>query len=149
MWTRESGVAAAVGLPGTLVACAALAVAAAGAAGYHPLWTAGPLTLSEAAALRDLGEMARLLADGADPDAASAVRPGIVADFEGPMRPLDAALSARRVDSFLLLLQAGAAIPPHDWRLLRCRAERLDAPEIARLLLELQPDLAAGACAPP
>ena len=44
----------------------------------HPFWRWEPLNLAEAAALRDGGEVARLLAEGEDPNATYRVRRGVV-----------------------------------------------------------------------
>ena len=75
--------------------------------GRPPFWTAEPLTLSEAAAFRDGGEVARLLAAGVDPNATYPVRRGAV---RGRIEatPLEAAQAAGRDEIVLLLRDAGA-----------------------------------------
>ena len=74
----------------------------------HPFWRWEPLNLSEAAALRDRGEVARLLAEGADPNATYRVRRGAVRSYAMEMTPMDAALAARRDEIVQLLLDGGA-----------------------------------------
>jgi hypothetical protein len=75
--------------------------------GQPPFWTAEPLTLSEAAAFRDGGEVARLLATGLDPNASYPVRRGAV---RGRIEatPLEAAQVAGRDEIVRLLRDAGA-----------------------------------------
>jgi hypothetical protein len=74
----------------------------------HPFWVSEPLNLSEAAALRDRGEVARLLARGADPNASYRVRRGYVRDYPMQMTPMAAAIAARRDEIVQLLLDGGA-----------------------------------------
>jgi hypothetical protein len=76
--------------------------------GLHPFWLWEPLNLAEAAALRDRGEVARLLTEGADPNATYRVRRGIIRRSEVQMTPLGAARSARRDDVVEILVDAGA-----------------------------------------
>lgn len=77
----------------------------------HPFWLWQPLNLAEAAALRDRGEVARLLAEGEDPNATYRVRRGVVRDYPMQMTPMAAALAARRDEIVQLLLDGGAR--PH------------------------------------
>jgi len=76
-------------------------------AGRPLFWAIEPLTLAEAAALRDGGEVARLLADGADPNAHYPVRRGVVRG-RTEATPLEAARAARRPEIVQLLLESGA-----------------------------------------
>lgn len=79
--------------------------------GIHPFWRWEPLNLAEAAALRDRGEVARLLAEGEDPNATYSVRRGVVRESAMQMTPMAAALTARRDEIVQLLLDGGAK--PH------------------------------------
>lgn len=76
--------------------------------GLHPFWMWEPLNLAEAAALRDRGEVARLLAEGADPNATYRVRRGFIREYAMQMTPLAAALAARRDEVVAILIDAGA-----------------------------------------
>jgi hypothetical protein len=76
--------------------------------GLHPFWVWEPLNLAEAAALRDRGEVARLLAEGADPNATYRVRRGFVREYVMQLTPIAAARAARRDEIVELLEDAGA-----------------------------------------
>ncbi len=77
----------------------------------HPFWLWEPMNLAEAAAVRDRGEVARLLAEGADPNATYRVRRGMADRYAVQVTPMAAALSARRDEIVQILLDAGAT--PH------------------------------------
>jgi hypothetical protein len=77
----------------------------------HPFWHWEPLNLAEAAALRDRGEVSRLIAEGQDPNATYRVRRGMVERYPVEITPMAAALSARRDEIVEILLDAGAQ--PH------------------------------------
>ena len=74
----------------------------------HPFWLWEPLNLAEAAALRDRGEVARLLAEGRDPNATYRVRRGFIRDYPVEMTPMAAAVAARRDEIVQILLDGGA-----------------------------------------
>ena len=76
--------------------------------GLHPFLMWEPLNLAEAAALRDRGEVARLLAQGEDPNATYRVRRGFVHAYAIRLTPLSAARAARRGEVVQLLEDAGA-----------------------------------------
>jgi hypothetical protein len=99
---------AAIWLPLAALLAFRVFLVAASLAGRPPFWTTEPLTLSEAAAFRDGGEVARLLATGADPNATYPVRRGAV---RGRIEatPLEAAQAAGRYEIVQLLRDAGAA----------------------------------------
>jgi hypothetical protein len=77
----------------------------------HPFWLWEPLNLAEAAALRDRGEVARLIAEGQDPNGIYRVRRGMVARYPVDVTPMAAAIMARRDEIVEILLDAGAK--PH------------------------------------
>lgn len=81
------------------------------AAGAHPFWPVEPLTLSEAAALRDGGEVAKLLADGHDPNARYPIRAGFLVDDAVELTPVEAAQLADRPEIVQILVHAGATPP--------------------------------------
>jgi hypothetical protein len=76
----------------------------------HPFWRWEPLNLAEAAALRDSGEVARLLAEGENPNGTYRVRGGFLRDSPMEMTPMAAARAARR-DEIVQLLRDGGAMP--------------------------------------
>jgi hypothetical protein len=78
----------------------------------HPFWLWEPLNLSEAAALRDRGEVARLLAEGQDPNAKYRVRRGFVRDYAMQLTPVEAARATRRDEIVEILVDAGARPDP-------------------------------------
>jgi hypothetical protein len=80
----------------------------------HPFWLFEPLNLAEAAALRDRGEVARLLAHGENPNATYRIRRGFARDYPVEMTPMAAALAARRDEIVQLLVDAGVKPPGPD-----------------------------------
>ena len=98
-------------VPAALLAVARVVVLVLAGWGVHPFWLSEPLNLAEAAALRDRGEVARLLAEGSDPNATYRVRRGFVRDYAVQMTPMAAAIAARREEIVQILLDAGAR--PH------------------------------------
>ena len=95
--------------PAALLALARIVFLVLAIWGLHPFWVWRPLNLAEAAALRDRGEVARLIAEGADANATYTVRPGIFRDYAMEMTPMGAAVSARRDEIVEILMDAGAA----------------------------------------
>lgn len=74
----------------------------------HPFWMWEPLNLAEAAALRDRGEVSRLLREGQDPNATYLVRRGFVRDYAMRLTPIQAAQATRRDEIVQILTDAGA-----------------------------------------
>ena len=107
---RRALLLAAAGPP-IVLTVARLVMLVAGLAGAHPFWRFEPMTLSEAAALHDGGEVARLLAEGQDPNGTYPVRAGYLSSEPALLTPVAAALAARRGEIVDLLLDAGAKLP--------------------------------------
>jgi hypothetical protein len=74
----------------------------------HPFWLWEPLNLAEAAALRDRGEVARLLAEGRDPNATYLVRRGFIRNYAMRLTPLETARATNRDEVVQILTDAGA-----------------------------------------
>ena len=132
-----------------LPACAAVVVSAAiivsAAAGINvPFWQGGSLTLSEAAALRDSGEVLRLILSGADPNTVYSLRPGVLA--ASSLTPLEAAVSARRAEIVELLFRHGARVDGFGWRHLHCLAVDEGAGDVVERLDRYKPATAAPSC---
>ena len=118
---------------------AALAVALVLAAfGRHPMWPDEPvnLTLSEAAAVRDSGEIVRLVERGENPDAARNVRPGLLLDVAVRLTPIEAAVASRDPQIVRVVLANGAALDGSLWNRLQCLTE---SQEMTALLDQLRP----------
>lgn len=104
-WAPVALAAPAIVMCIVLVVCLALATA-----GAHPFWQWQPLTLSEAAALRDAGEVARLLREGHDPNRSYGVRAGLLSSRSAELTPMQAAQAADRPEIVQLLVDSG--VPP-------------------------------------
>lgn len=128
-----------------LISCMLPAVIAIAIAGASPLlWKGGSLTLSEAAALRDAGEVVRQIASGADPNAAYPLRPGVLA--ASSLTPLEAAVGARRAEMVQLLAVHGARVDAEGWRRLHCFALRTGAADVVLTLDGFSPAAAPRSC---
>ena len=137
-----------------LIACAAPALVAvaisaftvlSAAVGVSPsFWRGGPLTLSEAAALRDQGEVVRLIASGADPNAMHPLRPGVLA--ASSLTPLEAAVGARRAEMVELLMLHGAKVDEAGWRRLHCFALGTGADDVVAMLDRYRQANATSSC---
>ena len=97
----------------------------------HPLWRSETLNLSEAAALRDTAEVARLVERGEDPNIRRTVRAGFLDDKANEVTPLEAATFNRRPEVVHLLMTNGAKLDDSAWRRLRCFAQRNGGDDVA------------------
>jgi hypothetical protein len=132
-----------VAAPVLLLAAAFVVMLTLSARGHHPLWRTETLNLSEAAALRDRGEVARLLAAGADPRAARPVRAGFLYQRPVTLTPAEAAVLADRPEILQLLLDYGLLLDGVQWRRAWCDA----ASDLTRTVLEqVRPSEAVPAC---
>jgi hypothetical protein len=105
-------------------------------------WQGGPLTLAEAAALRDQGEVARLIEAGADPNGEYALRPDVLAVSRAT--PLEAAVLARRPEIVQLLMHEGAAMDERSWRHLHCVAAEIGQDDVIKGIDAYRPATAAA-----
>jgi len=129
----------------TVVVIAPLLVAFAGslwavvgwATGASPFWPDPMLTVSEAAALGNAGEVVRLIEiEHQDPNRPWPVREGILGRAQA-VTPLDAAVSIRRAQMVQVLIREGATpADPSTRTALICRAVDSGASDVAELLVK-------------
>ena len=119
-----------------LLALAFSAVLAAGwALGLHPFWARPELTLSEAAATRDAGEVVRLIEQqGHDPNASYSVREGVLGPATS-VSPVEAAVIVKRAEMLRLLFRHGASPAQDERRRLACTARQNGAGDVVAALL--------------
>jgi len=132
-----------------LAPCAvALVFAASGLvalAGGQPLvWPARRVTLSEAMANRDQGEVVRQVGAGVSLDGRYDVYDVIKSDRHTPATPLEAAIATREQYMFELGLAYGAHLGPDNARTLFCLAE---AEQAAAIRDDLQKKFGMQDCA--
>jgi hypothetical protein len=113
--------------------------------GANPIWRTEPLNLAEAAALRDRGEVARLLAAGADARASRPVRGGFLYKDQTTLTPAEAAVLADRPEILQLLLDYGLVLDGVHWSRVWCAAPSDDIREV---LEPVRPPDTVAACAP-
>jgi hypothetical protein len=109
-----------------------------------PFWRGGSVTLSEAAALHDQGELVRLIASGHDPNAVHPLRANVLA--VRALTPLEAAVGARRSEMVELLLRHGAEVDPASWRRLHCFAIATGAVDVVQMLDRFRPAQSDTSC---
>jgi hypothetical protein len=89
----------------------AVVVVAGWAVGLHPFWPTPDITLSEAAAIRDAGELYRLLVfEHHDPNRPWPVRAGMEGAEADNVLPLEMAVRVRRAEIVRILLDHGATV---------------------------------------
>jgi hypothetical protein len=138
--------ASALCLPGAFLVVATAAMLVGLPFGADPLWQVEPLTLPEAAALRDNGEVVRLIDLGEDPNNAGPVRPNFLRNDAQVVTPLEAAVGARRADMVELLFENGAVMDAAMWTRLVCFAEVVDAGDVRMVLEPRRPADASDHC---
>ena len=138
--------ASALCLPGALLIVGTVAMFLALPFGVDPMWYVEPVTLPEAAALRDNGEVIRLIGLGADPNETGTVRAGFVHSEAQMLTPLEAAVGIRRGDMVDLLLENGARIDAATWTRLICFADVVKAGDVRALLEQRRPQDASASC---
>lgn len=105
------------------------------AAGADLFWRADSVSLPEAAAMRDSGELARQIAFGADPNRRAPVRAGVLKSEALVLTPLEAAVGAHRPEVIDLLFELGAVPSAEERRGLRCLAIAEREPALAELFV--------------
>jgi hypothetical protein len=107
------------------------------------LWEPVTLTLAEAAAAGDLGDIAQLIGTGEDPNRPAAVRPGLLGDQPAAMTPLEAAARGGQVEAFALLVRRGAVATSGEMAVLRCAEREEPNAEIKAMLDQLDGPVAS------
>ena len=110
----------ALAAPGCLVIAGMTAGLALAPFDRHPMWPHQQMNLSEAAAVRDLAEIVRLIESSEDPDAPRDIRPGFLAEHRVRATPLEAAVAAGDPEVARVLLTNGAVMDAQVWNDLRC-----------------------------
>jgi hypothetical protein len=107
------------------------------ASGASPFWSDPMMSISEAAALGNAGEVVRLIEiEHQDPNRAWPVREGILGAAR-TVTPLEAAVSIRRAQMVQVLLREGATLADAPARTaLICRAADSGASDVVELLLK-------------
>ena len=127
-------------IPALMLACASAVWTLGGLAGGG-LWPAVHVTLSDAAATRDRGEAARLIAMGEDPNRPARVRAGLLPGGKSQViTPLEAALAVRRTEMAQMLLDHGARVDAPQLRALRCYSEQFRDADVRAFLERLAPE---------
>ena len=105
-----------------------------------------PVSLPEATALRDNGEVMRLIGLGADPNEAGTVRAGFAHNEAQMLTPLEAAVGIRRADMVEVLLENGSVMDATTWTRLTCFAGVVEAGDVRALLEQRRPQDASASC---
>ena len=98
--------------------------------GRHPMWPHELGNLSEAAAVRDVAEIVRLIEYGENPNVARNIRAGLLREMAVRLRPLEAAVASQDPYIVRVLLANGAAVDALLWN--RVRWALLHESELAR-----------------
>jgi hypothetical protein len=136
----------ALALPGTLLILATAVMLLGLPVGIDPLWRVEPMTLAEAAALRDNGEVVRLIYGGEDPNTRGTVRAELVHNNAQVVTPLEAAVAIDRPDMLQTLLENGAVLDATTWTHLMCFAVSTEADEAIEFLERRRPAEASSVC---
>src|SRR5688500_142346 len=133
-------------LPGALLILGTAVMLLGLAFGIDPLWRVEPLTLAEAAALRDDGQDVRLIHAGENPNAPTTVRAELLRNDPLTLTPLEAAAGSDRPDISEVLLEHGPILAAATWTRVVCLATAIEADEAVDLLARRRPGDASLAC---
>lgn len=139
------GIALAVAGPALLLAALEAGMLVMAAVGEHPRWTSEPVNLSEAAAVRDNAEVARLIESGEDPTVRRPVRRGLIGE-RMEVTTLEAAALVRRSDLVDVLVALGVRPPAAEWLPLYCAARGAEDGDMMASLDAMRPDGVAIEC---
>jgi hypothetical protein len=130
--------AALVAMPGIIVAVVFGVSGAARLISGRPLiWPPTDVTLSEAVALRDQGEVVRQIMMGSDPNKRYIVRSVFRDDEEVALTPLEAAVITREPYIVDLVVDYGASVNGRNAATLQCLAVGVRQETIRRYLVDL------------
>lgn len=134
-----------VALPPTITALVWVgALASAAITGTHPIWTATPRNVAEAAAFRDGGAVVRFVEAGHDVNEAGEVQGRVVLPNAAMLTPIEAAAAARQREMVQVLLDLGATPDAAVWHRAYCIS---DADSVRELLESNRPSGAVDDCA--
>ena len=105
------------------------------------------MTLTEASAVASHADVARLLRDGADPNAPARLRAGLVRNGATTMTPLEAATASIRTGPVEMLVDHGARIDESSYAVLWCGAMARNNQDMIRFLQMRRPTHAPVDCA--
>jgi hypothetical protein len=135
--------AAALAVPGCLVAMASAGALVLTVVDEPPMWPHEQVNLAEAAGVRDEPEVVRLIERGEDPSARYPVRAGLIFGRAMALTPLEAAVANEDPEMVVRLVAKGAALDAQIWAYLRCAAE---GDTIRAALDQLRPSGASPGC---
>jgi hypothetical protein len=136
----------AAALPAAAVGAASALLVVLSAAGINPVWATQPMTMSEAAVMRDPAMVARGIASGEDPYVARTVRRGLLVEQDLELTALEAAIGARRGEVVEYLLFAA---PPRDaatWERATCLAAAVGDRDVTAVLDKARPASIVARC---
>jgi len=105
------------------------------------------MTLTEATAVASHADVARLLRAGADPNAPSRLRAGLILNSDMILTPLEAATGAVRTGPLQMLVDHGARIDAGNYAVLWCAAQARNNQDMVRFLGVHMPNVAPPDCA--
>jgi hypothetical protein len=114
------------------------------AAGWPLVWFETPMTMAEAAGLRDPATVLAKIRQGEDPNRRVQVRAGVFSDHPAMLTPLEAAVLGRRLDVIQLLVANGAVVDAGNRAVLACRARTAGQEEIVEYFSAALPVAADG-----
>ena len=121
-----------IAAPALLVSALFFADTLAGMVGHRFVWSAPALTLADAVVLRNAGETAAHILNGADPNAPSPISRASHLFGRRSVLPVDAAVITGETHLLQLLNDYGARLDEATLLRLRCEAERLGEDRVAR-----------------
>jgi hypothetical protein len=117
------------------------------AAGVPASFDGRSMTLTEAAAVASHADVARLLGGGANPNARTRLRAGLIKNNETAMTPLEAATGAIRTGPLEMLVDRGATIDDTSYAVLWCAAQTRSNEDMLRFLEKHRPRATPIDCA--